>query len=215
MKSPNFNLISGYVAIGSIVIVSVMASIQAFINLRPFFDKLLKTAVWELFIAIPVLVLTYLVGLVFVNVCTLIFDKIKKETIHKKVFRLIIISRTNSEMIINRYEKLVQEVELLQAGSLAILCLAIGLILKIINATPDIGGTLVYGRFIFGGLVILLLFFVPILQYFAKIRYQELIIIINYLRLKQNKDNKLNTTHKNALDLEKTVVSETNEDYGL
>jgi uncharacterized membrane protein (DUF485 family) len=113
MNSFNFNLITGYFAIGSTVIASVMASIQAFINLRPFFEKLIKTAVWELFIAIPVIVISYLVGLVFVKLSTQIFDKIRKDTINQKVSRLILISRTKSEMIINRYEKLVQELELL------------------------------------------------------------------------------------------------------
>jgi len=63
MKLFDFDLITGHLAIGSIVVVSIMASIQAFINLRPFFDKLLQMAVWELFIAMPVLVITYNQGI--------------------------------------------------------------------------------------------------------------------------------------------------------
>jgi hypothetical protein len=185
MKLFNFDLITGHFAIGSIVVVSIMASTQAFVNIRPFFDKLLQTAVWELFIAMPILVITYIIGLVFVQLSSHLFDKIRKDTIEQRVYRLILIAQTNSEIIINRYEKLRQESELLQAGSLAILLLSIGLMFKVINATPDIGGTLSYGRLIFLALALLLLFFVPLLQYLATSLYKESIMIVTSLSTKK------------------------------
>jgi hypothetical protein len=185
MKLFNFDLITGHFAIGSIVVVSVMASIQAFINLSSFFDKLLQMAVWELFIAMPVLVITYITGFVFTQFSNYLFDKIRTDTIEQKVERLMLIAQTNSKIIIHRYEKLRQESELLQAGSLAILLLGIGLMLKVINATPDIGGTLSYGRLIFFGFALLLLLLVPLLQYLATNLYKESILIVNYLSTKK------------------------------
>jgi hypothetical protein len=183
MRIVGLEYITSNIAIGSIVLAAIASAVQAFVNLRPLFKSLTSSSVWEIIIAIPFLLLCYLIGLIVTRLSAEAFDRFRADTISLKLRRLSIISRFGEELFSTRYEKLMQELELLQAACPSIGLLSIGLLIKALNATPDIGGQLEHGRVIFGGLALSLIAMIIVLLFLISRTYKEMCEIASLLAL--------------------------------
>jgi len=168
LKIFSFEQFTGYLAIGAIVIAALAVAVQAFFDITFFIKTLTSKAVWEVIIALPVLIFSYLIGVVFVRISTYLFDRLRKENIHSKVARSLRIYNAENNFIAGYYDKLSLELELVQASCPSVTLLSVGLMLKVIFArSQDIGGTLQHGQILFGFVAIAILLLVPVLVLLA------------------------------------------------
>ncbi len=157
MKSINFNQITGASAIGSLVLAAIASFTQAFVELRPFFEQLTSSATWGVFIAAPLIILTYLIGQICIEISNVLYDRYYGLQLTEKYQRIRLFYQNGHAAEIEDYKKHEELMELFQGGSLSIAFLGLGLLAKVFTASKDIGGHLEYGRLIFGGVTIALL----------------------------------------------------------
>ncbi|MDM0109908.1 hypothetical protein QTH97_33705 [Variovorax sp. J22R24] len=162
-------------AIGAIVIAAAAAAVQAFVDVRPFFNWVVSSKVWEVFIALPVVVLSYLIGLVVVRISAGAFDAWRGDSPKRRVSRMLIVSKSGSSMLANYLDKLILEEEILQGACPATLLLGIGLSLKVMMSSSDIGGNLSHGRLIFGVVAVILFALATVLLFFANSTHRSIV----------------------------------------
>ena len=149
MKQPSLDELTGNLAIGSVVVGGITLVVHAFSDMKGFFTWITKLAVWEVVIAIPVLFLSYIVGLLTIRLSAWWCDSRRKEGPRFHADRVLIVGRTRSDFIAGEYARTVRELEVLQGAVSAVACLACGLSVKLVRTAPDIGGHLHWGRVIF------------------------------------------------------------------
>ncbi|MCI5143648.1 MAG: hypothetical protein D3909_18365, partial [Candidatus Electrothrix sp. ATG1] len=154
-----------------------------------YFNQLAKSSVWDIFIALPVLILSYVIGLVVVRLAAIGFNYLRRQTVKIMVSRILLVNKFESNMLVEYHEKLVQEMELLQGTCPALVLLGIGLTLKVIMASPDIGGSLPHGKLIFAVIAVLIFMLVLVLLYMIRNIYTVLCEL--YAQLEENGESKI------------------------
>jgi len=178
MNSIKINQLTGYTLIGSFLLASIASSVQAFIEIRPFVDSLSASKSWDLFIAMPLLAFTYILGYIFVEFSNLAYDKFYQIKIDEKYREIKAFYQHGKEAELSEYNDIREKLELIQGKSIALLLLSFGLFLKVTQASEAIGDRLEYGRLIFGILALCILCFSPVLFYMAKVNRRKLKIIM-------------------------------------
>ena len=170
---------TGKLAIGSLLASALVLFIHIFVDLKPFIEWFGSTKIWELFVAIPIIILSYLLGVITFKLSSNMFDVYRGDNIENRIQRIIRISKTRSDYIIKRYEKAHQELELLQAACVAAGFFGLVVLIKSITASSAIERTLTYARFIFGSLAAIIIMTIPLLLYLISKTYIELIEMEN------------------------------------
>lgn len=158
--------LTGKLAIGTLIILAGAITIQSFADITVFIEWWTATKSYDFFFAIPFLFLSYLLGLITIRVTAIFFDVFRKNSIQDEVSRIVTVGISGSNFITNRYEQLLQEMELLQAvGPTTALLGLVGLL------NIGLAMSFPYGKIVFGILGILLIAFLPFsLLLIARIR---------------------------------------------
>ncbi|MCI5137632.1 MAG: hypothetical protein D3922_04275 [Candidatus Electrothrix sp. AR1] len=149
MKSVNFGQFTGYIVNGSLVLTGIAATFQAFIDIKPFTEWALSTKVWDLFLAFPMLFLSYLAGITVTKFSGMLFDRFRKRTLEQRVAQIIRVASANNELINTKYEKLSQELGLLQGACLSVSFLGVAVLLNVLTTAPSMIDTLLSHKSLF------------------------------------------------------------------
>lgn len=153
----NLDQFTGKLAIGSLLILAGAITLQGYADIVPFIEWWTGTKTYDFFFALPYIFLSYLLGLVVIRLSATLFDIFRKDSLEQEVSRVITVGKSGNDFITDRYEQLLQEVELLQAACpiSALLGIVGFLNLKLVDIFP-------YGRTVFGTLAVFLIAFVPL-----------------------------------------------------
>jgi len=126
MSWQNVEGYSGATAVGAVVLVDLILIANAFAdNLFPVINDYAKTATWAIVVAIPLLSLTYLLGLVCMGTAEVLL--IWSCLVDGRALTNDAVAVTaRGELVAGRFHQLRQEAELLAGGVIAFALLALG-----------------------------------------------------------------------------------------
>ena len=127
--------ITGYLGLGSMVILGVFLILDGRMDILRLIENYSSTSTWSAVVAIPILVIAYLLGIIVVTVADIIFDS-KFEDIFSqtKLFTLVAISE--NETLIEKYVELERVRRLMVGSTLPFIILGLGSLSEISNI-PD------------------------------------------------------------------------------
>jgi hypothetical protein len=178
MKQPSLDELTGNLAIGSVVVGGVTLIVHAFSDMKGFFTWITSLAVWEVVIAIPVLFLSYVVGLLTIRLSAWWHDSRRREGPGLHAEWVLSVGRTRSDFIAAEYARTVRELEILQGAVPAVICLVCGLTVKLSRTAPDIGGHLHWGRAVFLFVDIGLIVVAILLRKLARRQHMQVLSLI-------------------------------------
>lgn len=124
---PNVEGVAGLTGIGALCILAIFLLFDGrYPDLFPTVELLSKTATWGVVVAVPVLVLAYVIGLIVVNGASLLLDQFTVTAVISRSADLLTIAHFDKGSVTEQYLRLYQEKELLAGSSLALLLLAFG-----------------------------------------------------------------------------------------
>ena len=122
----NIHGFSGATAVGAIVLVALLLMANTFAtNLFPVIDMYASTPTWAIVVAIPLLSLSYLIGLLSIGVGESIIVWFHVIDVDALIEDPITVS-SRKESVVGRYQQLRQEGEILSGSAIAFALLAIG-----------------------------------------------------------------------------------------
>jgi hypothetical protein len=117
--------LSGLLGIGSLHILGIFFILDGNFNFFLFLEDYGQTSTWAILVAIPLLVIAYILGVLSTvlssRIVSLIFDK---EEQRKKLFATV--ATLNNEMLSSRYKDMERNRSLLNSCALALFVLALG-----------------------------------------------------------------------------------------
>jgi hypothetical protein len=117
---------SGATAVGAIIIVDLALIANSFAdNLFPVIDMYARTSTWAIVVAIPVLSLTYLVGLLSIGAGETVLTWLRFVDTRRLTEDAVALSR-QGDFIVGRFQQFRQEAELLAGSMVAFALLALG-----------------------------------------------------------------------------------------
>lgn len=117
---------SGATAVGALVLVDLALIANAFAdNLFPVIDIYSRTSTWAIVVAIPLLSLTYLLGLLCTGAAELALIRLRLVDANALSEDIIAVT-ARGEFVAGRFQQLRQEAELLAGGAIALALLAVG-----------------------------------------------------------------------------------------
>jgi hypothetical protein len=149
VKAVGLGELTSTAAVGSVLVLGIILGLDAFIEIRDFFEYATSLAAWDIVLALPVLFVTWMTGAVAIQTTAWWHERQRGETAGEYAQRVIAFGKAGQDYVVSEYSRLVRELELLQAVGPAFFVFATGIALKALNATPDFGGRLEFGRVIF------------------------------------------------------------------
>ncbi len=128
MENFSTDKFTGKIAIGAIFVLSFAIMAEEYVV--PYSRWLTSTDIWGLYIAIPFLFFCYFTGYISEKISSVIFVFFRKETSLQLVQEMINIGSSKNEIIVEKYRKHDEDVELLQSVCPAIITLAITILLN-------------------------------------------------------------------------------------
>ncbi len=111
MDKFSLNVWTAKLAIGSIWLVSIFLAVCGFYNIFPFVEDLASTTTWEVVVAIPILVIAYMMGAIVTYLGTMIYTRSPSSLIRE----FVSVCRSGSDFIVARHEEMRHELEFFQA----------------------------------------------------------------------------------------------------
>jgi len=121
----SLNVWTTKLAIGSVWLVSVFLAACGVYNIFPFVEMLASSKTWGVIVAIPILVICYMIGAVVIHLCNLIFG-LNSES--GEIHNFVALAQKDNEALINRYEETRHELEFLQASIPTVAALSVSVI---------------------------------------------------------------------------------------
>ena len=112
----NIESLTGLMAVGSLGVLGIFL----------IFEEYGKSTSWGLFAAVPMLILSYLLGLFLSQIAEILFTKVAQLNSVNEEHQFISIVQFGNEHIINRYSELTRQKKLLESSSIAFLLLSLG-----------------------------------------------------------------------------------------
>ena len=122
----NIESLTGLLAVGSLGILGIFLIVDGQTNVFLIFEEYGKSTSWGIFAAVPMLVLSYLLGLFLSQIAEILFTKIAQLNSANEEQQFIKIVRFGNEHVINRYSELTRQKRLLESASIAFLLLSLG-----------------------------------------------------------------------------------------
>lgn len=122
----NIESLTGLLAVGSLGMLGIFLIIDGQTNIFVIFEEYGKSTSWGIFAAVPMLVLSYLLGLFLSQIAEILFTKIAHLNSANEEQQFISIARSGNEYVINRYSELTRQKRLLESASIAFLLLSLG-----------------------------------------------------------------------------------------
>jgi len=122
MEKFSLNVWTTKLAIGSVWLVAIFLAICGFENIFHRVELLIKSETWTAIVAVPVLVMSYMLGAIVIHLSNMISTSNSNE-IHDFIF----LSKLDNDTLASRYEETRHELEFIQASmpTLAVLSLSV------------------------------------------------------------------------------------------
>lgn len=122
MEKYSLNVWTTKLAIGSVWLVAIFLIICGFENIFHRVEQLIKSETWTAIVAVPVLVISYMIGAIVIHLSNMISTSNSNE-IHDFIF----LSKQANDTLALRYEETRHELEFIQASmpTLAVLSLSV------------------------------------------------------------------------------------------
>jgi len=111
-------------------------------DLFPTVEFFAKTTTWSIVAVVPVLAISYIIGLVTINSASIVIDQIPINQARYQTSDLIVISEHDNSAITQEYAQLRHDKDLLGGAFLALVLLSIGALSEIRNL-PNLRGVIV------------------------------------------------------------------------
>ena len=122
----NVESFTGLLAVGSIGVLGVFLIIDGQTNIYLIFEEYGKSTSWSIFAAVPLLVLSYLLGLFLSQAAEILFTNVKRLNSAKAEEQFVKVVILKNEHLIERYLELSRQKRLLESSSIALLLLLLG-----------------------------------------------------------------------------------------
>lgn len=116
--------VSGYLGVGSLVVLGALFVVDGAANLVPFLETVFRTTTWTLLAAVPMLVISYVLGLVSSLGAELMLRPLLPTVLTPDHFRAV--SQSGNEMLIHKYGEVERHTRLLFGCSVAFVILGLG-----------------------------------------------------------------------------------------
>ena len=145
-------------------------------DLFPTVEDLAKTTTWSIVAVVPVLAISYIIGLVTINSASIVIDQIPLSQALSQTTDLLVISEHNNSAVTQEYTHLRREKDLLSGAFLSLVLLCIGALSEIRNL-PSLRGVIVAGA-----IGVLILAFITLgLAFFKANAAHELVLAVQAL----------------------------------
>lgn len=94
----------------------------------------------------------------------IVFDNFRNESTEQRISQVVKISRGGSRFITDRYEQMLQDLELLQGACPSVVLLGVAIFLDL-KIAPSLGGSSAYGKIVFGIAAVLIIALAPFFLY--------------------------------------------------
>ncbi|MDB4222948.1 hypothetical protein N9850_04185 [Granulosicoccus sp.] len=125
MERFSLNVWTTKLAIGSVWLAAVFLTVCGFYNIFPLVEWLAGSDTWNAVVAVPVLVISYMIGAIVIHLSNLAFS-LRDNT--SELVGFIALSRSNNKVLTLRYEETRHELEFLRAAIPTIIALSISVV---------------------------------------------------------------------------------------
>lgn len=148
---------AGAAGVGSLAVLGIFLAVDSLHHdVLPVLEFYAKTATWAIVAAIPAAAIAYVLGLLLIGAGGLLLDILPAAQSAERYEDLVKIGDMGSGPVIESYQQLIQESQILAGSSLALVLIAVGAALDAKNL-PSLR-RLIYGGAFFGIVVAALVF---------------------------------------------------------
>jgi hypothetical protein len=117
--------LTGYFAVGSLCFLGIFFFLDTQLNLVNLVQKWGNSTTWAIVVAIPLLVMIYVLGMFATTIAQIIFSRFKLFHNSEEDEDVFIIAKFNNEVFIRRYFSLIQQQQTLEGGVIGFVFTAI------------------------------------------------------------------------------------------
>ena len=124
--------ITGYLGLGSLAILGLFLILDGRMDILGLIEQYASTSTWSAVVAIPILVVAYLLGVIVVTISDIVFDS-KFEQVYPQTSLFTSVATSENETVIEKYVELERVRRLMVGSILPFLLLGLGSLSEVKN----------------------------------------------------------------------------------